>query len=361
MLYRVTLFYFTYFCSRYIFKFLQKKPKTTRTDKTVMTNTKNIFNINNQIDFETVALQVFKFQFENNAVYRSFCDLLYRHPSDVKRIEDIPFLPISFFKTHEIISASEEIQETFTSSGTSGSITSKHYVTNLLIYEESFLKGFKHFYGNMEEYTILALLPNYLEREGSSLIYMVNDLIKKSNKPESGFYLDNLSELKNKLETLDKQGEKVLLIGVSFALLDLVESYSFKLKNTIVMETGGMKGRRKELIREELHAILKQGFSVQNIHSEYGMTELLSQAYSAGNGVFKCPKWMQVLTRDTEDALSIQKPGKTGGLNVIDLANINSCSFIATQDLGKINKDGSFEILGRFDHSDIRGCNLMVL
>jgi len=326
-----------------------------------MINTKDIFSINNSTEFENVALAVFKFQFENNAVYRSFCDLLYIHPSDVKHIADIPFLPISFFKTHEILSTSEEIQETFTSSGTTGSVTSKHQVTNISIYEESFLKGFKHFYGNIEEYTILALLPNYLEREGSSLVYMVNDLIEKSNKPESGFYLNNLSALKSKLETLDKQGEKVLLIGVSFALLDLVESHSFALKNTIIMETGGMKGRRKELIREELHDILKQGFGVQNIHSEYGMTELLSQAYSTGNGVFKCPNWMRVLTRDTEDALSIQTPGKTGGLNVIDLANINSCSFIATQDLAKVSNNGSFEILGRFDNSDIRGCNLMVL
>ncbi|WP_452232333.1 LuxE/PaaK family acyltransferase [Lacinutrix sp. MEBiC02595] len=326
-----------------------------------MINTKDIFNIKSQTDFETVALQVFKFQFENNAVYRSFCDLLYIHPSDVKRIEEIPFLPISFFKTHAILSASEEIEETFTSSGTTGSVTSKHQVTNVSIYEESFRSGFKHFYGDIKDYTILALLPNYLEREGSSLVYMVNDMIKKSNKPESGFYLDNLSALKSKLETLDKQGEKVLLIGVSFALLDLVENHSFALKNTIIMETGGMKGRRKELIREELHDILKQGFGVQKIHSEYGMTELLSQAYSTGNGVFNCPNWMQVLTRDTEDALSIQTPGKTGGLNVIDLANINSCSFIATQDLAKVSSDGSFEILGRFDNSDIRGCNLMVL
>ncbi|MFD2543262.1 acyl transferase [Lacinutrix gracilariae] len=326
-----------------------------------MINTENIFSIKTQSDFNTVALEVFKFQFENNAVYRSFCDLLYIHPSDVKRVEDIPFLPISFFKTHSILSTTDKIQETFTSSGTTGSVTSKHQVTNVSIYEESFLKGFKHFYGNIEEYTILALLPNYLEREGSSLIYMVNDLITKSKKPESGFYLNNLKDLTTKLERLEAQGEKVLLIGVSFALLDLVEKHSFQLNNTIIMETGGMKGRRKELIREELHAILKQGFGVQNIHSEYGMTELLSQAYSTGNGVFKCPNWMQVLTRDIEDALTIQSPGKTGGLNVIDLANINSCSFIATQDLGKVSQDSSFQILGRFDHSDIRGCNLMVL
>jgi len=320
-----------------------------------------IFNISSEAAFEAVALQVFKFQFENNPVYRSFCDLLYKNPSDIKRVEDIPFLPISFFKSHEILSSSEEIQVIFTSSGTTGSTTSKHAVTDISIYEESFRKGFKHFYGDIEDYTILALLPNYLEREGSSLIYMVNDFIEKSKKPESGFYLNNLEALTSKLLQLEQQGEKVLLIGVSFALLDLVEKHRFQLKNTIIMETGGMKGRRKELIREELHAILKDGFGVSNIHSEYGMTELLSQGYSKGNGIFTCPNWMRILTRDTEDALSIQAPGKTGGLNVIDLANINSCSFIATQDLGKLHSDGSFEIIGRFDHSDIRGCNLMVL
>ncbi|MBT8393780.1 MAG: acyl transferase, partial [Bacteroidia bacterium] len=205
------------------------------------------------------------------------------------------------------------------------------------------------------------LLPSYLEQEGSSLIYMVEHLIKASKNPKSGFYLNNLGDLKETLVELDASGEKVLLIGVSFALLDLVETHQFKLKNTIIMETGGMKGRRKELVRQELHAILKKGFGVDQIHSEYGMTELLSQAYSKGQGIFKCPSWMRVLTRDTEDSLTIQKPGKTGGINVIDLANINSCSFIATQDLGKVYKDSSFEVIGRFDNSDIRGCNLMVL
>jgi hypothetical protein len=207
----------------------------------------------------------------------------------------------------------------------------------------------------------LALLPSYLERDGSSLIYMVEHLIQDSKNTESGFYLDTLSDLKSTLIRLDKEDQKVLLIGVSFALLDLIETYQFHLKNTIVMETGGMKGRRKELIREELHTILKQGFGVESIHSEYGMTELLSQAYSNGNGVFECPAWMKILTRDTEDALTILPANKTGGINVIDLANINSCSFIATQDLGKIHADCSFEIIGRFDASDIRGCNLMVL
>ncbi|MDY0780456.1 acyl transferase [Tenacibaculum sp. IB213877] len=320
-----------------------------------------IFNIQSQSDFTQAALAVFKHQFTNNRVYRSFCDLLYVHPSDVKKVEDIPFLPIQFFKSREVVSSLDEIQQTFTSSGTTGSVTSNHHVTDVTWYEKSYLKGFEHFYGNIEEYTILALLPNYLERTGSSLVYMVDDLIKRSQKPDSGFYLNNLDALAEKLTTLDKKGEKVLLIGVSFALLDLVEKHQFSLQNTIVMETGGMKGRRKELIRAELHKILCEGFGVTEIHSEYGMTELLSQGYSKGNGVFNCPPWMKILTRDTEDPLTIQNNGKTGGINVIDLANYNSCSFIATQDLGKVYNDGSFEIIGRFDNSDIRGCNLMVL
>ncbi|AZJ34507.1 acyl transferase [Tenacibaculum singaporense] len=320
-----------------------------------------IFNIQSTEDFNTTVLQVFKHQFTNNKVYRSFCDLIYVHPSDVHTIEQIPFLPIQFFKTREVLSSTNEIQETFTSSGTTGSTTSKHLVTDLSWYETSYLKGFEHFYGNIEDYVVLALLPNYLERKGSSLIYMVDDLIKRSKHPESGFYLNNLSELAEKLIQLDKQNKKVLLIGVSFALLDLVEQYDFNLSNIIIMETGGMKGRRKELIRNELHAVLSNGFGIKEIHSEYGMTELLSQGYSKGNGIFNCPPWMQVLTRDTEDALTILPKGKSGGINVIDLANYNSCSFIATQDLGKVYQDNSFEIIGRFDNSDIRGCNLMVL
>ncbi|RKE98503.1 LuxE/PaaK family acyltransferase [Ichthyenterobacterium magnum] len=326
-----------------------------------MINTRDIFNIQNEKEFEAMALKVFKFQFENNLVYRSFCDLLYKHPSDVKSIFEIPFLPIQFFKTHSIVSDIKPITKTFTSSGTTGSTTSKHHITDLKIYNDSFKKGFNSFYGNIKDYVILALLPSYLEREGSSLIYMVKDLIQQSNQPESGFYLNNISELKETLTRLDANGKKVLLIGVSFALLDVVETYSFNLKNTFIMETGGMKGRRKELIREELHETLKQGFGVNTIHSEYGMTELLSQAYSNGKGVFKCPNWMKVLTRDTEDALTIQSKEKTGGINVIDLANINSCAFIATQDLGRVYKDDSFEVIGRFDNSDIRGCNLMAL
>lgn len=326
-----------------------------------MIDPNQIFNIKTEAEFNTMALQVFKFQFDNNPVYRSFCDLLYKNPSDIKTVEAIPFLPIQFFKSHHVLSSRDNIVKTFSSSGTTGSVTSKHYITDVKVYEDSFNHGFNAFYGDIKDYVVLALLPSYLEREGSSLIYMVDSLIKDSNHPESGFYLDNLSALSETLKRLDSEGKKVLLIGVSFALLDLVEAYTFNLNNTIIMETGGMKGRRKELIREELHRILKTGFGVNAIHSEYGMTELLSQGYSKDNGVFNCPNWMRIITRDTEDALTIQDRGKTGGINIIDLANINSCSFIATQDLGRVNNDNSFEVIGRFDTSDIRGCNLMVL
>lgn len=324
--------------------------------------TKNsIFNIQTESDFNTAALEVFKFQFEHNAVYRSFCDLLYKHPSDITTIEQIPFLPIEFFKTHTIVSTNKPAEVTFRSSGTTGSTVSKHHVCDLEVYKHSFRTGFEFFYGSIEDYTVLALLPSYLEREGSSLVYMANDMIVQSKHPESGFYLHDLEALKNTLIRLEAKGQKTLLIGVSYALLDLIESHSFKLKHTIVMETGGMKGQRKELVKSELHALLKQGFGVNTIHSEYGMTELLSQAYSKGDGVFETPPWMKVLTRDPEDALSIQSIGKSGGITIIDLANINSCAFIATQDLGKLKPDGTFEVIGRFDQSDIRGCNLMVL
>jgi phenylacetate-coenzyme A ligase PaaK-like adenylate-forming protein len=308
-----------------------------------------------------MALKVFRFQYENNLVYREFCDFLKTDVQKVKTIQQIPFLPIQFFKSHSVISDSNPIQTTFTSSGTTGMVTSKHLVTDVSIYEESYRKGFSQFYGNIEDYVVLALLPSYLEREGSSLIHMVDDLIQLSNHPESGFYLHNYDELIEKIIQLDQSGQNVILIGVTYALLDLIEKHSFQLENTIIMETGGMKGKRKEMIREELHQQLCNGFGVKSIHSEYGMTELLSQAYSLGDGIFECPSWMQISIRDTEDALSYVREGKTGGINIIDLANINSCSFIATQDLGKIYSNGSFEVLGRFDHSDIRGCNLMVV
>ncbi len=326
-----------------------------------MIETDKIFNISSDEEFKDLALKVFKFQFENNLIYRSFCDLLYKHPSDIKAIEDIPFLPIQFFKSHNVLSSKDSIKKTFTSSGTTGSVTSKHYVTDLSVYEESFQKGFQHFYNNIEDYVVLALLPSYLERDGSSLIYMVDDMIKSSKHTESGFYLDNLDELASTLKVLEAKGQQTLLIGVSFALLDLVENYDFDLQHTIIMETGGMKGRRKEMIRTELHNTLKKGFGVTDIHSEYGMTELMSQAYSKGNGVFKCPPWLKILIRDTEDALSVTTNKTSGGINIIDLANINSCAFIATQDLGKVHVDNTFEVIGRFYNSDIRGCNLMVL
>jgi len=326
-----------------------------------MINTTSIFNIITAQEFSSLALDIFKFQFENNKVYRSFCDLLYKHPSDVKRVEDIPFLPIQFFKSHKVLSSKDSIQQTFKSSGTTGSIPSKHHVTNLNIYKNSFRKGFQHFYGNIEDYVVLTLLPSYLERDNSSLIYMVNDMITQTKHVESGFYLNNFEDLNKQLLELEAKEKKVILIGVSFALLDFVEEFQFNLINTIIMETGGMKGRRKELVREELHQNLKKGFGVEVIHSEYGMTELLSQAYSKGNNIFKTPSWMKVLTRDTEDALTIQNYEKTGGINIIDLANINSCSFISTQDLGRVYSDGSFEVIGRFDNSDIRGCNLMAI
>ncbi|MFK7049913.1 acyl transferase [Flavobacterium columnare] len=321
----------------------------------------DIFEISSKKEFEKLTLKIFRFQYNNNLVYQRFCSLLKKNETNVKRIQDIPFLPVQFFKSHTILSSTEKIQMTFTSSGTTGMMTSKHSVTDLAFYEESYKQAFKQFYGNVENYIVLALLPSYLEREGSSLIYMVNDLIQLSNNSESGFYLNNYDELIEKLIRLDAEGHNILLIGVTYALLDLVERQQFNLKNTIIMETGGMKGRRKEIIREELHEILSGGFGVSEIHSEYGMTELLSQAYSLGNGIFECPAWMKIIIRDSEDALTLLPEGKVGGVNIIDLANVNSCSFIATQDLGKIIDNNSFEILGRFDNSDIRGCNLMVV
>ena len=321
----------------------------------------SIFNISSDAAFEEKALEVFKYQFENNKVYRSFCDLLFKHPSDVHSITDIPFMPVEFFKNHKVLSSSKDIEQTFVSSGTTNSIHSQHHITDLRVYEKSFTKGFEKFYGEVKDYTILALLPSYLERKDSSLVYMIQDMITQSNKPDSGFYLEDLKGLKATLLKLENKEQKTLLVGVSYALLDLIEFHQFELKHSFVMETGGMKGRRKELIKSELHALLKKGFGVKSIHSEYGMTELLSQAYSKGDGMFSTPPWMRVLIRDTEDALTILPEEKTGGINVIDLANVHSCAFIATQDLGKIHKNGQFELLGRFDQSDVRGCNLMLI
>ncbi|MBU2947850.1 acyl transferase [Zobellia uliginosa] len=324
-------------------------------------NGSKIFKINSQHEFDVQALNVFKHQYHNNPTYHQFCSYLKKSDENVTQVSEIPFLPISFFKSKDIISGEKKPEAIFTSSGTTGSETSKHFVNRISLYEHSFRKAFEIFYGKVQDYCVLALLPSYLEREGSSLIYMVDDMIKESKHEDSGFYLNNIESLHQKLLELDASGQKILLIGVSFALLDMVENHPIQLKNTIIMETGGMKGRRKELIRDELHDILKTGFGVPVIHSEYGMTELLSQGYSKGNGIFETPPWMKILIRDTEDPLTYQDHKKTGGINVIDLANIDSCAFIATQDLGKTYDNSTFEVLGRFDNSDVRGCNLMVL
>lgn len=323
-------------------------------------HTDNIFRSKTPDDFKQIALAIFNYQYANNEVYKNYLISLKVKPDKISELEQIPFMPIEFFKTHKVISYLEDKDqesELFTSSGT---IQSKHFVLDLSIYETSFKKGFELFYGNIEEYCILALLPSYLERNGSSLIYMVEDLIVSSKHPASGFYLNNYDELILKLNQLELQKQKTILLGVTYALLDLIEKQKFQLKHTIVMETGGMKGKREEMVREELHAVLCEGFGVNEIHSEYGMTELLSQAYSKGEGIFNCPPWMKILIRDTNDPFSFLSYQKSGGINIIDLANINSCSFIATQDLGKSYSDNSFEVLGRFDNSDIRGCNLLV-
>lgn len=320
-----------------------------------------IFEIKTSNQFNKLALEIFNFQYDNNLIYQKFCNYLGKSRSNVHAVEDIPYLPIEFFKSKKVIAKNQKPQIVFESSGTTGQLVSKHYVARLALYIKSYLKTFEHFYGNIEDYCVLALLPSYMEREGSSLIYMVKDLIKKSGNPKSGFYLDNKVDLLKTLESLDQSDGKCILIGVSYALLDISEYHSLNLKNTIIMETGGMKGRRKELVRDELHSILKNSFGLDAIHSEYGMTELLSQAYSKTDGIFNCPPWMSVSIRETEDPLTTEPFGKVGGINIIDLANIYSCSFIATQDLGRVYKDGSFEVLGRFDHSDVRGCNLMVL
>jgi hypothetical protein len=318
-----------------------------------------IFKIKSEQEFNTLAIEVFNYQFSNNLVYNNFCKHLKVNPTSVNSIGKIPFLPIEFFKTHIIKTGEFNAQQVFLSSGTTGPNQSKHFVKDLALYEASYMNAIKQFYGEIEDYCVLGLLPSYLEREGSSLIYMVDDLIKKSKSQNSGFFLNNHQDLIEILVKNIKNKQKTILFGVSFALLDLAENYQIDLSDVIIMETGGMKGRRKELTRLELHWIYKDSFNVSSIHSEYGMTELLSQAYSNGNGVFKTPDWMKILIRDVNDPFNFLDDNKTGGINVIDLANINSCSFIATQDLGKITKDG-FEVLGRFDNSDLRGCNLLI-
>jgi hypothetical protein len=323
-------------------------------------NKQQVFSIQNDDQFNQTALEIFRHQAKNCLVYHNFIAGLNIDPVSVQAIHQVPFLPIEFFKSHSVLSTTKPAEVTFTSSGTTGITTSSHFVTDVSWYTESFRSAFKLFYGDIENYTVLALLPSYLEREGSSLIYMADDLIKQSKNRDSGFFLYNHDELYYQLKQQQASKKPTLLIGVTFALLDFIENYTISFPELIVMETGGMKGRRKEMIREELHEQLCKGFGVKAIHSEYGMTELLSQAYSTGNGIFECPPWMKIITRDTNDPLDLLQNNKAGGINVIDLANINSCSFIATQDLGRVYADNSFEVLGRFDNSDIRGCNLLI-
>ena len=323
-----------------------------------------IFAVDGQ-SFTGVALEVFRFQYQTNPVYQQFCNTLKTDPDKIDSISKIPFLPISFFKTHTITSTEFIPEAIFESSGTTQTINSKHFVKNIGIYEKSFSKTFQLFYGDVAEYCIIALLPSYLERKNSSLVMMADKLIAQSNHPKSGFYLDELQQLKHVLTELEQQGQKTLLVGVTFALLDFAEQFPMPLKNTIIMETGGMKGRRKEMTRQQVHEVLTAAFQIKHIHSEYGMTELLSQAYSKEKGIFNCPPWMKILIREEDDPFAIHTANNnsivSGAINVIDLANIYSCSFIATDDAGKLYADGSFEVLGRLDNTDIRGCSLLVL
>jgi phenylacetate-coenzyme A ligase PaaK-like adenylate-forming protein len=337
-------------------------------------------------DFESLALEIFRFQYNNNPVYRDYIKALSINVAAIQSIVQIPFLPIRFFKSLPVQTTAFDPAMIFESSGTTGSINSRHFVKDLTLYQKSFTKGFELFYGSAANWCIIGLLPSYLERNNSSLVYMVNDLIKQSGHPRSGFYLNEYDKLSAALLELEKTKQKTILIGVTFALLDFAEKFSLPIKNTIIMETGGMKGRRKEMIRAEMHDILRESFGVSVIHSEYGMTELLSQAYSKGDGIFYCPPWMKALIRDDEDPLSVQpgiripEPGGrnvkfedllpttdsrpttiNGAINIIDLANIYSCSFIATDDAGRLYPDGSFEVMGRIDNSDIRGCSLLTV
>ena len=325
-----------------------------------MHNFEKIFDIKNHSEFKKQCLDIYNFQYENNMVYQNYCNMICEDPTDVNEINKIPFLPISFFKTKKILST-DNFEKVFYSSGTTTNSRSKHFISSLKLYQKSFINNFKLNYSDITQYTILALLPNYYDNKDSSLIYMIEKLIKLSKSKESGFFLDDYINLSKKLIELDtKKERKTILIGVPYALLDMIDFNQFQLNNTIIMETGGMKGRRKEMVRTELHEKLKRGFGVSKIHSEYGMTELLSQAYSKGDGVFKTPSWMKVIIRDINDAQNLDFNKKSGAINIIDLANYNSCSFIATDDMGKHVNDNEFELIGRVDNSDIRGCNLLV-
>jgi hypothetical protein len=310
--------------------------------------------------FSEKALQIFQYQYLKNNVYRIWNDILKTDIASISSLTDIPFLPVSFFKTHKVVCGEFEPQFIFESSGTTQSIPGRHYVKDAGLYRRSFLSAFEMFYGEVKDWCIIGLLPSYLERKNSSLVVMADELIKQSSNAHSGFYLYDFEKLKDVLMQLEKNKQKTLLTGVSFALLDFSEQYPVHLQYTLVMETGGMKGRRKELTRQELHGILCNNFGIDKVHSEYGMTELLSQAYSKGEGKFCCPPWLKILVRDDDDPFVVKETGR-GLLNIIDLANVYSCSFIATDDVGAVYEDGSFEVLGRLDNSDIRGCSLMAV
>lgn len=323
-------------------------------------STDKIFSIKSEKDFDDAALAVFGYQAKHCKVYNEYLKLIGINSNDIKQVPEIPFLPIEFFKTHKILSDEKKEEVIFHSSGTSGNNVSKHFVADTGLYIQSFEKCFENFYGSIDDYCLLALLPSYLEQENSSLVFMANHLIKKSHHPLSSFYFDDYEKLFFTLKKLMEEEKKIILLGVSYALLDFAEKFPLPLRNVTVMETGGMKGRREELTRGELHQQLCSSFQISSVYSEYGMTELLSQAYSKGNGLFQSPPWMKIILRNPDDPFDVSKKNMQGIVNVIDLANVYSCSFIATQDLGKIVRENAFEIIGRTDYSEMRGCNLMI-
>lgn len=322
-------------------------------DKTI-----NIFQ--DTLSLADAALHLFAFQHQSNAVYRQWCDVLGVQVNQVQQLSQLPFLPVSFFKTREVVCGSFTPEAVFESSGTTQTVNSRHLVKALGLYEESCVTAFEQEYGAIADWCVIGLLPAYLERKNSSLVHMVNQFIGISQVPESGFYLYEYDKLFHTLQQLEARGQKTLLIGVTFGLLDFAEAHTMQLKHTVVMETGGMKGRRRELTREEVHGYLQERLGIAQVHSEYGMTELLSQAYSKGEGRYVCPPWMKVLVRDEEDPLAVKTSGR-GVINIIDLANRHSCAFIATDDVGIVYEDGSFEVKGRMDVSDIRGCSLLMV
>jgi hypothetical protein len=323
-----------------------------------LTFSDNIF-FDSNFDFEAVAMATFCYQYEHVAIYKSFCDLMGKHPENVTSISDIPFLPISFFKTQRVLSDEMKASLVFESSTTTSATPSKHFVADETIYRKSFLTGFEQQFGDVSNYAVLGLLPSYLERQNSSLVFMVNDFISKSKYKESAFFMHDFENLREILDSLIAKKIHIILIGVTYALLDFAVFYNKPLTNVIVMETGGMKGRREELTKTEVHSRLKRDFKLEKIHAEYGMTELLSQAYSKGDGLFQTPAWMRILIRDSYAPNFYLEKNRTGGINVIDLANYFSCSFVETSDMGKLTGDGYFEVLGRMDTAEIRGCNLM--